>query len=169
MKWQTKSSALRALDMLPSGGDNLHYFLQRNITRSLPRPIQLIPKYAAGHRRHIEAFLSRGIELSNGLLMSFGAGWDLFENIVFYGYGINRQVVLDIKPLARIELIDGIAAYLSENPLEGGRTTTVRALGERSEGRPPAPLWDQLSRSHGCTRHHARSGQRRHDSDNQYA
>ena len=35
---------LRALDMLPSGGGNLHYFLQRNITRSLPRPIQQIPK-----------------------------------------------------------------------------------------------------------------------------
>jgi hypothetical protein len=61
MKWQTKSSMLRALDMLPSGGDNLHYFLQRNITRSLPRPIQQIPKDAASHCRHIEAFRSRGI------------------------------------------------------------------------------------------------------------
>jgi SAM-dependent methyltransferase len=134
MKWQTKSSVLRALDMLPSGGDNLHYFLQRNITRSLPRSIQQILKYAASHRRHIEAFRSRGIELSNGLLMSFGAGWDLFENIVFYGYGINRQIVLDIKPLARIELIDGIAAYLSENPLEGAAPRPFAPLGGDLKG-----------------------------------
>jgi hypothetical protein len=134
MKWQMKSFVLRALDMLPSGNDNLHYFLQRNITRSLPRPIQQIRKYAADHRRHVEAFRSRGIELSNGLLMSFGAGWDLFENIVFYSYGINRQVVLDIKPLARIELVDGITAYLSENSLEGALARPFPTLGSDLKG-----------------------------------
>jgi hypothetical protein len=61
MKWQLKSTVLRALGTLPSGGDNLYYFLQRNVTRSLPRPIQRIPTYAAIHRRHIEAFRSRGM------------------------------------------------------------------------------------------------------------
>lgn len=140
MKWQMKSAALRVLDALPGSGDGLYYFLQRNVTRSLPRSTQRIPEYLASYRCHIEAFRSRGIALDKGLLMSFGAGWDLFENLVFYGYGINRQVVLDVKPLAQIDLIDGLAAYLSENPLEGAAP------------RPFAPLRSDLKA--GLLRHY---------------
>jgi hypothetical protein len=118
MKWQTKSAVLRALDKLPAG-DALYYFMQRNVTHSLPRPIKRIPEYSRNFYRHIEAFRSWGIDLDKGLLMTFGAGWDLFENLIFYGYGVNRQIVIDIKPLARRELINGIAAYLDKNAVEG--------------------------------------------------
>lgn len=126
--WQMKSAVLRMLDTLP-GADGLHYFLQRNVTRSLPRSASRIPEDAANYRRHVEAFCSRGIELDKGLLVSFGAGWDLFENLIFYGYGVNRQVVLDIKPLARIDLIDGLAGYLCENQLEGAAPRPFPPLG----------------------------------------
>lgn len=132
MKWQTKSAVLRALDKLP-GGDGLYYFLQRNVTRSVPRSTARIPEYAANFQRHVDAFRGHGIDLERARLMTFGAGWDLFENLVFYAHGVNRQVVIDIKPLARAELIDGVAAFLDNNPLESALPRPFRALGDDLE------------------------------------
>lgn len=116
MKWQMKSAALRALDALPFG-DELHYRLQRNVTRSLPRPTREVLDAIADCRRHVASFRKHGVE--GGLLLSYGAGWDLLENLVYYRYGIDRQIAIDIKPLARIELVDAVAAMLGDLMTEG--------------------------------------------------
>ncbi len=128
MKWTTKSAVLRALDKIP-GGDELHYLLQRRVTKSLPRPRARIPEYVANFRRHVGAFRAREIDFGKGLLMSFGAGWDLLENLVYYAYGVNRQVVFDIKPLARADLVDGLAASLALEPPEGSLRRPFPPLG----------------------------------------
>lgn len=128
MKWTTKSAVLRALDKIP-GGDELHYFLQRRVTKSLPRPRARISEYVADFRRHVDAFRARGVNLDKSRLMSFGAGWDLFENLVYYAYGVNRQVVFDIKPLARPELVNDLAARLVLEPPAGSLRRPFSPIG----------------------------------------
>lgn len=128
MKWTTKSAALWVLDKMP-GGDEAHYLLQRYVMKSLPRPSARIPEYVAGYRRHIEAFRSHGLDIEKGLLLSFGAGWDLFENLVYYAYGVNRQIAIDVELLARIELVDALAADLARAPLEGAAPRQFPSLG----------------------------------------
>jgi hypothetical protein len=118
MNWRFKSAALQLLERLPLS-DALYYLLQRKVTRSLPRSVSRIHRAITNNRRHIDAFRSRGIDLGEGVLVSFGAGWDLCENLIFYSHGVNRQIALDVEPLARIDLINGLAAYLDANPLEG--------------------------------------------------
>ncbi len=128
MKWTTKSDLLWVLDKCPRGND-LHYLIQRHLTRSIPRPKARLPEYISNHSRHVQAFRDRGIDIDKAFLMSFGAGWDLLENLVHYAYGVNRQVVFDITPLARIELIDELSEILAQDPPEASLRRPFEPLG----------------------------------------
>ena len=102
MRWQAKALVQRALSGLP-GGPRVNYFLQRRVTRSLPRSRADFDRHVEEAERHLAAFGDRG---RPGRAFEFGAGWDLIGPLVLRASGVERQIVVDIEPHLRPELVD---------------------------------------------------------------
>ena len=116
MDWRLKSLAFQIFDNVPFGG-LVHYLSQRYITKRLPRKIQPVSESSSVFRQHINVFKEYANSLDNALYFEFGAGYDLFSNILMYCYGIDRQISIDIKPLAKATLVNLVINHLSQETL----------------------------------------------------
>jgi hypothetical protein len=118
MNWQFKALAFQLLDKFYQyGGRNIHYLGQRYVTKRLPRKIEPIEKTAADFLAHIDAFKKYFGSLNNATYFEFGAGWDIYSNLVMYCYGIKKQIVVDIKPLIKPDLVNSVITTLQKNTL----------------------------------------------------
>jgi SAM-dependent methyltransferase len=105
MRWQHKALAQAALSRLP-GGTELYYLLQRSTGR-LPTGDEAcvsIVGYAREHIIVVEQYSPR--PLADATFYEFGAGWDLTVPLTFYAMGVERQMLVDVRPLLRAELIN---------------------------------------------------------------
>lgn len=105
MHWKLKALAFRALANMPAS-HTLHYWLQRNVTRTLPRPQhtytgirQLAECFAALIAAHGEKALAECD------LLEFGAGRDLALSLAMRACGVRRVVAVDVVPLAKLDFI----------------------------------------------------------------
>jgi hypothetical protein len=130
--WRKKALAFRAFDALP-GGQHLYYLTQRYVTRTIPRNLGTHGKWLFEHARVFRQHY--GDDLSKARLFEFGAGLDLFSNFVQWCYGVNDQVVVDIRRWVRVELVNQVIAYLKENPPPGGLRVPEIALQHPLEAR----------------------------------
>jgi SAM-dependent methyltransferase len=105
--WIAKAVGAKALGVLP-GSDSLHYRLQRHVTRSLPTSRRVFRRQRARAVAHVEAYLQHGPErpLAEAVFYEFGAGWDLTIPLVYRALGVERQVLVDIRPNVRLELVN---------------------------------------------------------------
>jgi SAM-dependent methyltransferase len=136
MRWIAKAVAQKLLSGLP-GGERINHLLQRHLTHGLPRGRAEIAekfRYAA----HYLGLARRWGDWGGGSVRAyeFGCGWELAVAQALYLLGVERQVVVDLRPLLNWELVadawtklQGIAAEL-----EGGGWTLPRRLA----GTPPA-------------------------------
>lgn len=111
MKWQAKARVHSFLDAIPFGGSIL-YGLQRHIVRSFPR--QYNPTQIGYLDWHAQAIGNFAGGLDSATVFEFGAGWDMFYNIALYCYGCNKQIIVDLNRLAKIELINDQIRQLSD-------------------------------------------------------
>jgi hypothetical protein len=129
MRWQHKALAFRAFGALP-GGRHVHYAAQRYLTKRIPRaPAQIQTNYNSNFVTHMDA-LKRHAAPLDGRLFEFGAGWDLCGNIALWCLGIERQLVVDLTPHARIGLVNHVIRHYREHGIDGGvrRPDEVRSL-----------------------------------------
>lgn len=105
MHWKAKALAFNVFNTVPFG-TYFHYASQKFLTRSLPRTDAEILGVVSHVQKHIDIFKEFYVDFPNAILLEFGAGWDLVNNLVMYCYGINRQIVFDRTTLARQELIN---------------------------------------------------------------
>lgn len=113
MRWQTKARAFSVLSSIP-WGDDLHYALQRYVTRRLPRPEKQVRSIYTLARRLLgvhEKFSLR--QLQESTCFEFGAGRDLIVPLAFSAHGARRFITVDIERLAKLELIRSNAAVIS--------------------------------------------------------
>lgn len=132
MRWETKARAFRVLSRVPFGPD-LHFALQRYVTRRLPRPEKQIRSIYTLSQQLIaryREFGSRPIELST--FFEFGAGRDLAVPLTFGAGGAKRFVTVDIERLAKLDLIGSNARIIAN--LAGIAAPTLSS-------------WDDLDRS----------------------
>lgn len=115
MNWKNKAIFSRAVDKIPYG-HKLYFLAQKYIVGSVPRT--LLPVQSVGRRylQHVENFarLADGQTLKNGVLFEFGAGWELYSNIVQWMGGINNQFIVDITPLFKPELFNDIIEKIAQ-------------------------------------------------------
>lgn len=110
--WRTKARVQRVLSGLPAG-HRANWLLQRYVTRSYPASDGKLHAQADLARRHVAALDRHGsAPRSTARLYEFGAGWDLAIPLLHYALGVNHQVLVDIRPLAREELVFDIARRL---------------------------------------------------------
>lgn len=88
--------------------ESVNYVFQRHVTRSLP------PSPAAFRRKfkralaHLDAYASCGAKrpVADAVLYEFGAGWDLAVQLSYWSLGVDRQLLVDLHPHVRLDLVD---------------------------------------------------------------
>jgi hypothetical protein len=107
MRWLAKAFLQKSLSVLPQA-ERANYLLQRHVTHSLPGP-------EAGFRRrfsravnHVEAYAEHGPErpLREAVFYEFGAGWDLAVPLSFWTLGVESQILVDLRPNVRLDLVN---------------------------------------------------------------
>ncbi|MEY9362209.1 methyltransferase domain-containing protein [Bradyrhizobium yuanmingense] len=113
MRWQTKARAFSVLSNIPWGED-LHYALQRYVTRRLPRPERQVRSIYTLAQRLLGVHDRYSIRpLRDSTFYEFGAGRDLIIPLAFSAHGARRFITVDIERLAKLELIRANAAVIS--------------------------------------------------------
>jgi SAM-dependent methyltransferase len=152
MRWLAKAALQRVLGALPEG-ERLNYVFQRHVLHSFPVGDAALRQKFARALSHLASYEEHGagVAPAEATFFEFGAGWDLAIPVAFALLGVGRQVVIDIRPSARPELVsDTIARFdrlrpeLEETagrPLRdlGGRVTSVAELEPRLGIRYLAP------------------------------
>lgn len=130
MRWQAKAVLQRAIGALPAS-EQVNYLLQRHVSRSLPVSLEAFRRKSRRANGHFEAFLehcgSRAPDAA--AFYEFGAGWDLAVPLALWSFGVDRQVVTDVSPHIRPELVDTVIRRLAEtrSQLEDETGRAVRA------------------------------------------
>ena len=132
MRWLAKAALQRTLGALPQG-ERLNYVFQRHVLRSFPVPDGAMRQKFSRAIAHISSYqeFGSGVPREEATFYEFGAGWDLAIPIAYAQLGVGRQVLVDIRPSARLELVNHSIATLERMrpQLEEEAARELRALG----------------------------------------
>jgi SAM-dependent methyltransferase len=132
MRWLAKAAVQRGLGLLPDG-ERLNYVFQRRVARSLPAGESVFRRKFARARQHLGEYEKHGPGTPAGeaVFYEFGAGWDLAIPLSYACLGVGRQVLVDIRPSARVELVNESLAVLERlrSSLEAEADRELQPLG----------------------------------------
>ncbi len=129
LNWKVKAHTFRVLDNIPFG-ENLYYLLQRYVTKSIPRQLSPTKDRAAAQISHALKFRALGVDLAKANLLEFGAGWDLYSNLILYCMGVDRQCTIDVRRLVKAEAINAVIQHLQGDPPAGALRIPKRIVSE---------------------------------------
>jgi SAM-dependent methyltransferase len=112
MNWKYKALLQGCFSNIPLG-EPLNYFFQKHVTKTLPSPDAKFVSMVSVAKTHLD-FLRQywPRPLSQATFYEFGAGWDMVVPLTFYALGVDRQILVDIRRLLRLELVnDTVAKY----------------------------------------------------------
>ncbi|MCP3388334.1 methyltransferase domain-containing protein [Bradyrhizobium sp. CCGB12] len=141
MRWQAKARAFAVLSNIPFG-DDLHYALQRYVTRRLPRPEKQVRSIYGFAQRLVGIYAEYGSRpIQDSTFFEFGAGRDLIVPLAFSAHGAKRFITVDIERLAKLDLVRSNAAVISR--ASGANRPDINSLEDleqswRIEYRAPA-------------------------------
>ena len=132
MRWLAKAALQRCLGLLPQG-ERLNYVFQRHVLHSFPVGDAALKQKFTRACSHLALYEEHGpgVPAAEATFFEFGAGWDLAIPLAYAMLGVGRQIVIDIRPSARAELVsDTIAAFGRLRPeLEQTAGRKLRDLG----------------------------------------
>jgi SAM-dependent methyltransferase len=132
MRWLAKAALQRGLGALPQG-ERLNYVFQRHVLRSLPAGEAPLRRKFSRALQHLRAYREHGPDVApaEACFYEFGAGWDLAIPLAYAMLGVGRQVLVDIRPSARLELVnDSLASFERlRDTLEAEAKRELRPLG----------------------------------------
>lgn len=133
MKWILKASMQKALSAVPRGED-VNYFLQRHVAGSLPQRDGPFRQKVSRAFQHFRAFEEHSTKPpADAVFYEFGAGWDLVAELGYYGLGIDHQLLVDIRPSVKLELVnDAIARYTRLRSRARARSEAAAARSRKS-------------------------------------
>jgi SAM-dependent methyltransferase len=119
MRWVAKAALQRALGLVPQG-ERLNYLFQRHVAHSLPAGESVFRRKFARAEQHVAAYEEHGpgTPLRDAAFYEFGVGWDLAIPLSYASLGVGRQVLVDIRPSARVELVNDSLSRLEREPIQ---------------------------------------------------
>ena len=88
-------------------GHEVHYKVQTRISKTLPITDEKFVEAFEFAKKHIEAFrIYHGGDISKASFYEFGAGRDLAIPLSLYAQGVQKQTLVDINKLLRVELVN---------------------------------------------------------------
>ncbi len=128
VRWLAKAMLQDILSHVPSG-ERLNYVLQRQVLHSLPLSAEGFRAKAARALEHFAAFQElTDVEPAAASFYEFGAGWDLTIPLTYYALGVDRQTLVDVRPLARLELVEHTIRMFDQ--VEVPADQPLRSLGQ---------------------------------------
>jgi SAM-dependent methyltransferase len=108
MDWRCKALLHTAFSHLPFG-PAFHYAFQRYVTKSLPSSdAHFLADYRRA-QRHVAAYLRFASgPIGEATFYEFGAGFDLVIPLLLYALGVDRQFLVDIRPLVKPVLVNDV-------------------------------------------------------------
>jgi SAM-dependent methyltransferase len=113
MRWVAKAAVQRGLGLLPQG-ERVNYVFQRHVLRSLPAGESVFRRKFARAQQHLRAYEEHGpgTPAADAAFYEFGAGWDLAIPLSYAALKVGGQVLVDIRPSVRVELVnDSLLAF----------------------------------------------------------
>ncbi|HMK34042.1 MAG TPA: methyltransferase domain-containing protein [Desulfomonilaceae bacterium] len=129
MNWKAKALLHWMLSYAPLGNE-IHYVIQRNVTKTLPRPAYRVENglmHARNHMKSFSRYADRDIE--DASVYEFGAGADMFVQLLLYSFGINRQVTVDLNKLLKTELVNDSIRKIENMSPDSFRRTPEKLVG----------------------------------------
>jgi hypothetical protein len=130
LDWKLKARAFKVLDRMPMG-DQAYCLLQQYVTHTLPRALSPTSERAANQLAHIERIRRHRSTLDGVVLLEFGAGWDLYSNLLYWCLGVERQIVVDVRRWLQCEAVNAVIAHLQKDPPTGAIRTPPTLLHNR--------------------------------------
>jgi SAM-dependent methyltransferase len=114
VRWLVKRGLQNVLSVLPAS-ESANYLFQRYVTGRLPIGDAGVAQKLRRARSHVAAYEEHGPgrPLEDTVAYEFGAGWDLAIPLSYAALGIGRQVLVDIRPNLRLELVNTTIASLA--------------------------------------------------------
>ena len=114
MNWLLKAAIQKGLSALPAA-ETANYLFQRRVTRTLPIGDAGVRRKFGRALEHMGVFAERGPDRPPGeaVFYEFGAGWDLAIPLSYASLGVGRQILVDIRPNLRLELVNATLASLA--------------------------------------------------------
>jgi SAM-dependent methyltransferase len=147
VNWVLKAALQKAISALPNA-ESANYLFQRRVTRSLPIGDAGVGRKFGRALRHFRVFGDHGPARppAEAVFYEFGAGWDLAVPLSYAALGVGRQVLVDVRPNLRLELVNATLASLARQ-----RETLAEAAGLhlRDLGPPDVATVDELEERFG--------------------
>ncbi|MBS1517378.1 MAG: class I SAM-dependent methyltransferase [Bacteroidetes bacterium] len=107
MNFKTKAKIQRLFSVLPKG-ENINFFFQKNITKSLPISDEDFVEKLRTVKKHFDNYMefSENRDLNNSKYYEFGTGYDLVIPIGIRSLGFEELTCIDIRELLFPELIN---------------------------------------------------------------
>lgn len=133
VRWLAKALLQRGISVLPRS-ESANYLFQRHVTHALPPSTASFRNKFSRALAHLEALAGYGPSrpLGGAVLYEFGAGWDLAVQLSYWSLGVDRQVIVDLRPHVRFQLVNLTLARLESE------RAALEAEAER-ELRDPGP------------------------------
>lgn len=106
MDWRAKAFAHTVFSAIP-GGHRINYIAQRMITQSLPVPDERFTDVVVASKKRfdqVRALLQKPVDRAT--FYEIGAGWDLLIPLLHWSMGVERQIIVDVRPLTTAELVN---------------------------------------------------------------
>jgi hypothetical protein len=132
MNWKLKATAQRVASSLPFGAE-LNYLGQRVVMRRFGSVDRSAADRLAKARWIAGEFRQRSAApLASATFFELGTGWHLAVPLSLWCLGVERQITVDVRRLARIELINKVIAALQTSSADLPRrpAAPVRSFAE---------------------------------------
>jgi SAM-dependent methyltransferase len=128
MNWRVKAHLQSLLSRLPLG-HQLNFALRRYVSRSVPASMTVFRKDLSFAREHIESFRRHGLRpVEEASFYEFGVGWDLTIPLSLYLSGARNQLLIDLYPLVKADLVAKTARRLLDECEQPGPKKTLEQL-----------------------------------------
>jgi ubiquinone/menaquinone biosynthesis C-methylase UbiE len=113
MNWKVKCVSSYILSKLPQSM-RIYNAIQKHLTGRWHRDVRHTMAVPNNYTMHIDAFHKYWGDFKSAQYYEFGVARDLFSNLVNYCSGIEKQLAIDLNPLATAELVNGTCSQLRE-------------------------------------------------------
>jgi SAM-dependent methyltransferase len=132
VNWLLKAALQKAISALPNA-EAANYVFQRRVTRSLPIGDAGVQRKFRRALHHFGLLRERGPSRppSEAVFYEFGAGWDLAVPLAYASLGVGRQILVDIRPNLRLELVNAtLSSFVRQREaLQDEAGVALRELG----------------------------------------
>ena len=111
MDWKRKAKIFAVLSKTPMG-EEIHFLLQRHVTKEWPRRPEALEKLFVGAQRLLQETDGR-LDLQRSLFIEIGAGRDLAVATALCLMGAKKVTCIDVTRLAKPELVAHAARFMA--------------------------------------------------------